>query len=313
MRLAALRGNDGTCAAVLGEQDGQAVWVDVARAARILLGDERCPTTVDGLLRRDGPALETPRRVLAALSHDWPRRLRTWTQAEARFAPPVSAPGAFLDFYAFEQHVRTSRAKRGLEMVAEWYDSPSYYRSNHRSFLGSGEEVWFPAGEAMMDFELEVAAVLGAPIHRCTADEAESAIAGFCLLNDWSARAIQREVMKVGLGPSKAKDFGTSLGPWLVTRDEAGDFTDVELTVRVNGETWSKTCPAAMHWRWGDLLACAAEGAALEPGDVFGSGTLGGGCGLELDRFLQVGDLVELDGGERFGVLAGTVRRREGR
>ncbi len=312
MRLATVRGDEGARAAVRAEPEGRAVWVDVADAAGALLGDERCPSTVDGLLGRDGPALGTPRRVLEALRKDWPHRLRTWTPTEARFAPPVMAPGAFLDFYAFEEHVRTARAKRGLEMVPEWYRAPSYYRSNHRSFLGHGEEVRFPAGEAMMDYEMEVAAILGAPIHRCSADEAEDAIAGFCLLNDWSARALQREVMTIGLGPSRAKDFATSLGPWLVTKDEVGDFGDVELCARINGETWSMGRPATMHWHWGELLACAAEGATFEPGDVFGSGTLGGGCGLELDRFLKVGDLVELDGGERFGVLAGTVRRREG-
>ncbi|MFI5168592.1 MAG: fumarylacetoacetate hydrolase family protein, partial [Thermoanaerobaculales bacterium] len=284
MRVATVRADDGAHAAVMAERNGQAVWADIAGAAEALLGDERCPTTVDGLLRRDGPGLETPRRVLEALRRDWPPHLRAWAPEGVRLAPPISAPGAFLDFYAFEQHVRTAGAKRGLEVPPEWYEFPSYYRSNHRSFLGHGDEVWFPAGEDRMDFELEVGAILGAPLRHCTAVQAEAAIAGFCLLNDWSARAIQRKVMNVGLGPSKAKDFGTSLGPWLVTPDEVGGFEDVELSARVNGETWSRSSPAAMHWRWGELLAYAAEDARFEPGDVFGSGTLGGGCGLEQDR-----------------------------
>jgi fumarylacetoacetate (FAA) hydrolase len=313
MRLAMVPDGDAPRAAVFAERDGRPVWVEVAAAAAALLGDERCPATIDGLLRRDGPALGTPWRVLEALRRDWRVGVRTWKPEQARFAPPVSAPGAFLDFYAFEEHVRNARARRGLEVPPEWYTFPIYYRSNHRSFLGHGGEVFFPPDEEKMDYELEVAAIIGAPLHECTPAEAESAIAGFCLLNDWSARALQREVMKIGLGPSKAKDFGTSLGPWLVTPDEVGDFEDVELAARVNGETWSKGSPGAMHWRWGELLAYAAEDAAFEPGDVFGSGTLGGGCGLEMDRFLAPGDVVELDGGERFGVLAGTVRRREGR
>jgi len=160
-----------------------------------------------------------------------------------------------------------------------------------------------------MDFELELAAVLGAPIDSPTADEAEAAIAGWCLLNDWSARAIQAETMKVGLGPNKGKDFATSLGPWIVTPDELGDLNDLELAARVNGEEWSRGRVGAMHWRWGEMLAFAAEGVRFEPGDVFGSGTVGGGCGLELDRFLADGDRVELDGGPILGVLVGTVRQ----
>ena len=154
---------------------------------------------------------------------------------------------------------------------------------------------------------------MGAVLSSPTPLEAEAAIAGYCLLNDWSARAIQREVMAVGLGPNKGKDFATSLGPWLVTPDEVGDLAAVELSARVNGEEWSRGSPGAMHWSWGEMLSFAADGARLEPGDVLGSGTLPGGCGWELGRSLDVGDLVELDGGGKFGVLAGTVRRREGR
>ncbi|HUK12960.1 MAG TPA: fumarylacetoacetate hydrolase family protein [Thermoanaerobaculaceae bacterium] len=313
MRVATVRSDAGHHVAVLAVRAGAPAWVPVADAARLLLGDDACPAALAGLLRRDGPELPTVRRVLAALEGEWPSfGLAAWAPAEVRFAPPVLDPGAFLDFYAFERHVRASRARRGLEMPEQWYRFPAYYRSNHRSFLGSGAQVRFPAGETMMDFELEVAAVLGAPLRHASPAEAEAAIAGFCLLNDWSARALQREVMAIGLGPSKAKDFGTSLGPWLVTPDEAGELGGIAFAVRVNGETWSETDAAAMHWSWGELLAFASEDADFEPGDVFGSGTLGGGCGLELGRFLADGDAVELDGGERFGVLAGTVRRREG-
>ncbi len=311
MRLATVRGGNGLHAAVLARTDGTQAWVAIADVARAVLGDAKCPDSLAALLVRDGCGLATARLALEAVEKDDPpNEVRRWPFAEANLAPPIPAPGAFLDFYAFEGHVRAARARRGLEMEPAWYANPSYYRSNHRSFLGHREEVWFPGAEAKMDFELELGAVLGTGVESPTPAQAETAIAGYCLLNVWSARAIQREVMKVGLGPNKGKDFATSLGPWLVTPDEVGDLARVELTARVNGKEWSRGTPGDMHWSWGELIAFAGEGVRFEPGDIFGSGTVPGGCGLEQDRFLEEGDVVELDGGERLGVLAGTVRRR---
>ena len=311
MRLATVRSGEGLRAAVLWETAGATLWVDVADAAATT-GDQGCPISLKGLLRRDGAALETARRVLEALEASGPAPgVRTWSAANVTLGPPIPDPGAFLDFYTFEEHVRRARARRGLDMVPEWYRYPVYYRSNQRAFLGPGEDVWFPAGETRMDYELELAAVLGSPVENVDAASAEGAIAGFTLLNDWSARSIQRETMKIGLGPNKGKDFATSLGPWLVTADEVGDPGRAVLQARVNGEVWSHCEAGRMHWRWGEMLAYAAEGVRFEPGDVFGSGTVGGGCGLELGRFLSPGDRVELDGGVLFGVLAATVRQRE--
>jgi len=312
MRLATVRDRKGLRAAVLTGRGTGACWVAIADAARVALGDKRCPESLVGLLARDGPRLETPRLVIEALAGETPREVQRWTLTEVRFAPPVPEPGAFLDFYSFEGHVRAARARRGLDVPPEWFKYPAYYRSNHRSFVGAGDEALFPESESKMDYELELAAVLGAPLASPTPAAAEAAIAGYCLLNDWSARAIQREVMAVGLGPNKGKDFATSLGPWLVTPDEVGEMSSVELAARVNGEEWSRGSVGSMHWTWGEMLAFAGEGTRFEPGDVMGSGTLPGGCGLELGRFLEVGDVVELDGGERFGVLTGTVRRRGG-
>ena len=193
MKLATVRDGDGLHVAVLTRRTGGAVWVSVADAALEVLRDERCPGSLAGLLGRDGPRLETPRLVAeAAASGPMPRTVRRWRPNEVRFAPPVPQPGSFLDFYAFEEHVRAARSKRGLDVPAEWYRHPVYYRSNHRSFIGDGEEALFPAGESQMDFELEVAAVLAAPLAGPSAAEAEAAIGGYCLLNDWSARSIQR-------------------------------------------------------------------------------------------------------------------------
>lgn len=312
MRLATVLDGDAARAVVAHRGHDEARWFDIAFAAEALFGDHGCPSSLKGLLHRDGAGLGTARRVLEALDQGGrPADLRSFPLPGTRLLAPIPDPGAFLDFYAFEQHVRAARARRGLGMIDEWYDFPVYYRSNQRAILGSGETVFFPAGETQPDFELEVAAVLGRSLSSPSPDEAEAAIAGYCLLNDWSARAIQREVMKVGLGPGRGKDFGTSLGPWLVTPDEVGDLAAVQLEARVNGEVWSRGTTGAMNWRWGELLAFAGDGVRFEAGDVFGSGTVGGGCGLELGRFLAVGDVVELDGGELFGVLSGTVARLE--
>jgi fumarylacetoacetate (FAA) hydrolase len=286
-------------------------WVDAADGLARVLREPGWPAGVRALLERDGPRLPTLHALVAAVERAGHAASATsWEVAVAPLGPPVPDPGAFLDFYAFEEHVRRARSRRGLDMVPEWYSHPVYYRSNQRSLLGPGAEIRFPAGETRMDFELELAAVLGARVHSPTPDEAEAAIAGYALLNDWSARAIQAEVMKVGLGPSKGKDFATSLGPWLVTPDELGEWASLQLEARVNGEVWSRGVVGNMHWRWGELLAFAGEGVRFEPGDLFGSGTVGGGCGLELGRFLSVGDVVELHGGPKLGVLAGTVRQR---
>ena len=313
MKLATVRDGDGFHVVVRTRRTGGGLWVSVSDAALAVLGDDRCPESLADLLARDGPRLKTARSVAEASgAGTLPRGVRRWQPDRVSFAPPVPHPGAYLDFYTFEGHVRASRARRGLEVPEEWYRHPAYYRSNHRSFIGDGGEAWFPAGESKMDFELEVAAILGAPLAGPTAAEAEAAIAGYCLLNDWSARSIQREAMAVGLGPAKAKDFATSLGPWLVTPDELGDLGNVALTATVNGEEWCRGSLAGMRWGWGAMISYAGEGARFEPGDVFGSGTIAGGCGLEMDRFLAPGDVVELNGGELFGSLSGTVRRREG-
>ncbi len=310
MRLATVRTATGTRAVVwCRTRDGE-VWVDIAEAAAQLLDDHRCPPSVRGLLGRDGPGLSTPRQIRLTVEDDGvPAGVASWPGRGARLAPPVPDPGVLIDFDAFEEHVRETAARSGLEIAPEWFRYPVYHRSNQRALLAHGADVPFPIGEPRMDYALELAAVLGTTLESPSADAAEAAIAGYTLLNDWSARQLQAEVMKAGLGPAKGKDFATSLGPWLVTPDEVGELARLELVVRVNGEVRSRARVGAMRWRWGELIAFAGEGVRLEPGDVFGSGTVAGGCGLEHNRYLVDGDLVELDGGTRLGVLAGTVRQ----
>jgi fumarylacetoacetate (FAA) hydrolase len=216
---------------------------------------------------------------------------------DVRLRAPIPRPPSVRDFYAFERHVQTARAQRGLEMAPDWYRIPVFYFSNPAAITGPEDEIGFPPESAAWDYELEVAAVVGG----------DGRIAGFTVLNDWSARDLQKMEMAVGLGPAKGKDFATSLGPVLVTPDELGDLR-LEMVARVNGEERSRGNLGDMHWSWEQLLEHAARNTALIAGDVLGSGTVGTGCILEHGdgRWLQPGDAVELEI-ERIGVLRNAV------
>jgi fumarylacetoacetate (FAA) hydrolase len=217
--------------------------------------------------------------------------------AEVRLLAPILRPPSVRDFYAFERHVASARAQRGLEMAPEWYQIPVFYFSNPAAILGPEDEIGFPPESSAWDYELEAAAVVGG----------DGRIAGFTVLNDWSARDLQKMEMAVGLGPAKGKDFATSLGPVLVTPDELGDLR-LEMVARVNGEERSRGNLGEIHWSWEQLLEHAARNTRLIPGDVLGSGTVGTGCILEHGdgRWLQQGDIVGLEI-ERIGVLRNTV------
>lgn len=222
--------------------------------------------------------------------------------------PPLPRPNSFRDFYAFEAHVKTARARRGLPMVPQWYHFPVFYFSNAAAFIGPDEPVRPPQSTACLDYELEIACVIGKGGSDIPVDEADGHIAGFCILNDWSARDLQREEMKVGLGPAKGKDFATSLGPWLVTPDELadrllsgakGDRYDLPMSARVNGKEYSRGNFRDIHYTFAEMIARASADCQLYPGDVIGSGTVGTGCILELGSedypWLVAGDVVELE------------------
>lgn len=280
--------------------------VDLAEASRPLAADsEPLPSDLFQLLQlADG--LERAKVVHARLEASDTAPLQAFAPEQIRLLAPIQRPGALLDFYTFEQHVRTCRAKRGLDVVPEWFKYPVYYNGNPRSIIGAGAEVRFPAGEDRRDYELELAIVIGRQGRDIRVDEAAGYIAGYTIMNDWSARRIQTEVMKVGLGPAKGKDFATSLGPCLVTPDEIGDPRNLTMLARVNGEEWSRGNSGASHFSFEQMIAFASEGVTLYPGDVLGSGTVGTGCGLELDKFLQPGDVVELEI-EGIGILRNRV------
>ena len=230
---------------------------------------------------------------------------------------PLPLITSIRDFYAFEQHVATCRRQRGLDMIRQWYEVPVFYFSNPSGVIAHESDVWAPRGSLALDYELELACVIGKEARDLPDDDrALEAVAGFTIMNDWSARDLQRIEMAVGLGPSKGKDFATSLGPELVTFDElANCYHDgrlhLEMSAAVNGRLLSRGNSGSMYWTWPRLLAHASRDTSLRPGDVLGSGTVGTGCILELTPevaggWLKPGDLVEL-AIDRLGTLRNRV------
>lgn len=217
---------------------------------------------------------------------------------------PLPNPKSVRDFYAFEDHVKTARQNRGLDMIPEWYEMPVFYFSNHLAIKGPEEIIPRPKGCFWLDYELEIACVIGKEGRNIKASEADEYIFGYCVMNDWSARDIQRKEMKVGLGPAKGKDFATSIGPYIVTKDELCDHRvedkyDLLMTAKVNGHLLSEGNMNELYFSFAEMIERASNGTTLYPGEIIGSGTVGSGCILELGtdvhRWLEPGDEVELE------------------
>ncbi|MBD1373151.1 fumarylacetoacetate hydrolase family protein [Hazenella sp. IB182357] len=236
---------------------------------------------------------------------------------EAQYLSPIPIPNSVRDFYAFEDHVKTARHRRGLDMIPEWYQLPVFYFSNHRSVVGHEVPIRKPAYTECLDYELEVACIIGKRGKDISRLDAHQYIAGLSILNDWSARDVQRREMTVGLGPAKGKDFATSIGPCMVTLDDledrrSGEHWDLEMTAKINGQTLSRGNLKDLHWSFAQMIERASEGVELFPGDIIGSGTVGTGCilelGTEVHRYLEPGDQVELEV-ERLGVLKNVITK----
>ena len=250
-------------------------------------------------------------------------------EGDLAFGPPVLRPPSFRDFYAFEQHVATMWARRQSEIPEAWYRLPIFYFSNVSEVRGPNDAVWAPRESKELDFELEVGAIVDTPAFDLAPERAAEAIGGYFLLNDWSARDLQRDESTVRLGPAKGKDFALSIGPWIVTPDEladriAGDVTgpDLELSATVTGADGtvvevSRGSWSVARYSFGEMLARASADVHVRPGEILGSGTLGTGCLLEvkdatLGRWLEPGDRVTL-AADRLGRLETPIVERPGR
>ena len=277
----------------------------------VAVAEAHAPTDMQTFLERGERALEAAR---AALEHvDSTRsgersseggRL-VFSLEEIDLLSPLPRPNTLRDFMVFEEHVKNT----GGDPPDVWYDVPIYYKGNPNPDVtyGPDDDVPHPSYSESLDYELEVAAVIGKKGRDIPAEEADDYIAGYTVFNDFSARDKQIEEMEGRLGPAKGKDFANAFGPYLVTPDDF-DVEDASMTAEVNGETWSEGVVGEMYHTFADIIEYVSGNETLYPGDVLGSGTVGEGCGLELGRFLEDGDTVALSV-EGIGRLENTVVR----
>ena len=277
--------------------------------------DARLAVDMVTLIQRQDELMPLARRLVAA-----PPEAALVQAASLRLLAPLPRPVSMRDGYAFRQHVSTARRNRGLEMIPEFDLFPVTYFTNHLAVTGPGEVRVQDQHLVRLDFELEVAIVMGRPLKNATLEEADAAIFGYMVMNDWSARMLQMEEMKLSLGPCKGKDFATSLGPWLVTKDELnlettpqGEVLHAAMTCAVNGQLLSQGNANSMNWTFAQILQRTSYGIQMQPGEVIGSGTVGTGCLLELNGskvtdnlWLKAGDevVMEIQG---LGRLVNTV------
>ncbi len=335
MKIAHVRERHGPAGApwrlVAGLDDGAARWLDLEVARRRLASADPRRAHNSALFRQPVTTLDAHLAhgfriaTLEELVHDFVPAANDddalLDAADLAFGAPLLRPASMRDFYAFERHVATIWRRRGGEIPEAWYRLPIFYFGNVSEIRGPDDPVWAPRGSEELDFELEVAAIVDTPARDLDAWRAEEVIGGYCILNDWSARDLQRDETTVRLGPAKGKDFATTIGPWLVTPDELADARapgstgpDLAMTAEVNGQVISRGTWSAARFSFGQMLVRASADALLRPGDLLGSGTVGTGCLLEvrdenLGRYLQPGDAVTLRI-ERLGELRTPIVER---
>ena len=298
-------------------------WAQGARS----LAAEPIPPTLMELIHQGAEAHDYLTELMASLSEVDPLTIRgAGREAVAHrvedvvLYPPLPRPMSLRDFYAFEAHVKAGYELRGRTLPQEWYEIPVFYFANPGAIYGPDESIAHPSYSEALDYELEVACIIGTRGRDIEVERAEDHIFGYTVFNDWSARDEQRKEMIVGLGPAKGKDFASSLGPAIVTQEELADRStdrpgvyDLRMSARVNGTERSNGNWKDIHYSFGEMIARASADVYLMPGDVIGSGTVGSGSLLELTRgegpWLKVGDTVELEI-ERLGVLRNRVGER---
>lgn len=289
--------------------------VDCAAGALEL--NKEVPKTMNSFLKGLPGTLAIVTQVEAAFHKG---QITAVAPSSVRLVAPVPHPPSCRDAYAFRQHVEAARKNRGVPMIPEFDQFPVFYFTNHHGIVGPGDVVVEDDHLDKLDFELEVAIVIGRGGRNIAAKDADAHVAGLTIMNDLSARTLQMEEMQLSLGPAKGKDFATAIGPWLVTLDELesrkimtphGDKYDLEMKAFHNGKLVSSGNMSSMNWTFAEIIERASYGVDLYPGDVIGSGTVGTGCYLELNGthareakesgnaftpvWLKAGDTIELE------------------
>ncbi|MGC3976233.1 MAG: fumarylacetoacetate hydrolase family protein [Nitrospira sp.] len=276
------------------------------------LADAQVPATMLEFLQGGSSAMDAARRAFdfvaqgdASLKGPGGETI-LYHAADIHVTAPLPNPASLRDFIAFEDHIAATSKRRGQPIPPEWYKAPVYYKGNHRTIIGPDHLLSWPLNTHKLDYELELACVIGRDGIDVAERDASQYIAGYTIMNDFSARDIQFQEMACRLGPAKGKDFATAIGPCIVTPDEIADLASLQMIARVNGEVWSQGRFGSIHWSFPQMIEHVSRGEAIYSGDLFGSGTVGGGCGLELDRYLQPGDCIELEV-QPIGVLRTTI------
>lgn len=208
---------------------------------------------------------------------------------------PIDKINCYRDFYAHEKHVAKGFEKRGEPIPEAWYEIPAYYKGPTSGFIGTGEIVPWPSYTKKLDYELEFGVIIGKDGKNIKAQNALDHIFGYTIFNDISARDIQKKEMAVRLGPAKGKDFCSVVGPVIITADEfEGKEPNLKMTASINGEKWSEGYTGDSHYTWAQMIEHASKEEWLLATDFMGSGTVGTGCGLELDKWIAPGDCLEL-------------------
>lgn len=226
---------------------------------------------------------------------------------------PLDKINIYRDFYAHEKHVAKGFEKRAEEIPKAWYEIPAYYKGATAGFIGPDDIVTWPYYSNKLDYELEMGIIIGKDGKNIKEENAIDHIFGYTIFNDISARDIQKKEMSIRLGPAKGKDFCSVMGPVIVTKDELGEEPNLKMQAIINGEVWSEGMSGDAHYTWAQMIAHASSEEWVMATDFMGSGTVGTGCGLEIDKWIKPGDIVELEI-EKIGRLKniiGTPNKKE--
>ena len=215
--------------------------------------------------------------------------------SKIKLLAPILNPPSLKDFFAFEEHAKAGAKRRNEELPKEWYEIPAYYKGNHRAVFGPDDEIPWPFYTRKLDFECEIACVVGKKGKNIKIEDASDYIFGYMIFNDFSARDIQKKEMLLRLGPGKGKDFANAFGPYLVTKDEVDPQKDFSMKININNELWSSGHFKDQYWGFPLMISHISQEETVYPGDILGSGTFYKGCGLDLDRWIKEGDTIELE------------------
>lgn len=269
-----------------------------------------CPSSLHQLLRLKERPLDILKEALA-LSEDL-KCFIDISESGFKLDAPLDKIETYRDFFTHKKHVETGFKKRNEEIPPAWFEIPAYYKGATTGFIGPDDEILWPSFTDLLDYELELGMIIGLDGINIKEENAYDHIFGFTILNDISARDIQKKEMTIRLGPSKSKDFCSVIGPVIVTADEFEKEPNLLMTARINGQEWSRGQSGDSQFSWAKIISYVSQDEWILAGDLFGSGTVGTGCGLELDKWIKPGDVVELEI-EKIGILKNTVGKKHGK